>query len=74
DTTELAKLEHEQRCIGVRFYQELARYKCYESFLQTHYHRFVEEQIKHHTLALNAWKQALVTADDLPTNPLHFIS
>ncbi|KAJ2871360.1 Sorting nexin mvp1 [Coemansia aciculifera] len=74
DTTELGKLEHEQRCIGVRFYQELARYKCYESFLQTHYHRFVEEQIKHHTLALNAWKQALVTADDLPTNPLHFIS
>ncbi|KAJ2505708.1 Sorting nexin mvp1 [Coemansia sp. RSA 2052] len=74
DTAELGKLEHEQRCIGVRFYQELARYKCYESFLQTHYHRFVEEQIKHHTLALNAWKQALVTADDLPTNPLHFIS
>ncbi|KAJ2813311.1 Sorting nexin mvp1 [Coemansia furcata] len=74
DTTELGKLEHEQRCIGLRFYQELARYKCYESFLQTHYHRFVEEQIKHHTLALNAWKQALVTADDLPTNPLHFIS
>ncbi|KAJ2741377.1 Sorting nexin mvp1 [Coemansia sp. BCRC 34301] len=74
DTTELGKLEYEQRCISVRFYQELARYKCYESFLQTHYHRFVEEQIKHHTLALNAWKQALVTADDLPTNPLHFIS
>ncbi|KAJ2006423.1 Sorting nexin mvp1 [Coemansia thaxteri] len=74
DTAELDKLEHEQQCISVRFYQELARYKCYESFLQTHYHRFVEEQIKHHTLALNAWKQALVTADDLPSNPLHFIS
>ncbi|KAJ1882659.1 hypothetical protein LPJ57_000758 [Coemansia sp. RSA 486] len=74
DTTELKKLESEQRCIELRFYQELARYKCYESFLQTHYHRLVEEQIKHHTLVLNAWKQALVTADDLPTNPLDFIS
>ncbi|KAJ1648378.1 Sorting nexin mvp1 [Coemansia asiatica] len=74
DTTELKKLETEQRCIEVRFYQELARYKCYESFLQMHYHRLVEEQIKHHTLVLNAWKQALVTADDLPTNPLDFIS
>ncbi|KAI8324769.1 hypothetical protein GQ54DRAFT_47240 [Martensiomyces pterosporus] len=74
DLAELGKLEAEQRCIELRFYQELARYKCYESFLQTHYHRFVEEQIKHHTLALNAWKQALLTADDLPTNPLDFIS
>ncbi|KAJ1899625.1 Sorting nexin mvp1 [Kickxella alabastrina] len=74
DTADLNKLELEQQCIELRFYQELARYKCYESFLHTHYHRFVEERIKHHTLALNAWKQALVTADDLPTNPLDFIS
>ncbi|KAJ2721262.1 Sorting nexin mvp1 [Coemansia sp. Benny D115] len=74
DTAELGKLELEQKRIELRFYQELARYKCYESFLQTHYHKFIEEQIKHHTLALNAWKQALVTADDLPTNPLDFIS
>ncbi|KAJ1991854.1 Sorting nexin mvp1 [Coemansia spiralis] len=74
DTEELNKLELEQQRIELRFYQELARYKCYESFLQTHYHRFMEEQIKHHTLVLNAWKQALVSADDLPTNPLDFIS
>ncbi|KAI7829039.1 hypothetical protein BX661DRAFT_197846 [Kickxella alabastrina] len=74
DMADLNKLELEQQCIELRFYQELARYKCYESFLHTHYHRFVEERIKHHTLALNAWKQALVTADDLPTNPLDFIS
>ncbi|KAJ2859117.1 hypothetical protein GGI22_003088, partial [Coemansia erecta] len=31
DTDELQKLELEQQCIEVRFYQELARYKCYES-------------------------------------------
>ncbi|KAJ1963959.1 Sorting nexin mvp1 [Dipsacomyces acuminosporus] len=74
DVSDLNKLEAEQRCIELRFYQELARYKCYESFLQSHYHRFVEEQIKHHTLALNAWKQALLTADSLPTNPLDFIT
>ncbi|KAJ2216643.1 Sorting nexin mvp1 [Coemansia sp. RSA 487] len=74
DTDELQKLELEQQCIEVRFYQELARYKCYESFLQTHYHRIMEDQIKHHTLVLNAWKQALVNADNLPTNPLDFIS
>ncbi|KAJ1730660.1 Sorting nexin mvp1 [Coemansia sp. Benny D160-2] len=74
DTDELQKLETEQQCMEVRFYQELARYKCYESFLQTHYHRLMEDQIKHHTLVLNAWKQALVNADNLPTNPLDFIS
>ncbi|KAJ2558600.1 Sorting nexin mvp1 [Coemansia sp. RSA 1933] len=74
DTDELQKLELEQQCIEVRFYQELARYRCYESFLQTHYHRIMEDQIKHHTLVLNAWKQALVNADSLPTNPLDFIS
>lgn len=74
DNDELEKLGLEQRRIELRFYQELARYKCYEVFLQTHYHKFVEEQIKHHTLALNAWKQALVTADDLPTKPIDFIT
>ncbi|KAJ2364360.1 Sorting nexin mvp1, partial [Coemansia sp. RSA 2610] len=74
DTAELQRLEHEQRCIEARFYLELARYKCYECFLQTHYHGYIEEQIKHHTMALNAWKQALSAADDLPTDPLGFIS
>ncbi|KAJ2802529.1 Sorting nexin mvp1 [Coemansia guatemalensis] len=74
DTAELERLEHEQRCIELRFYHELARYRCYECFLQTHYHGIVEEQIKHHTLALNAWRQALATADELPSNPLDFIS
>ncbi|KAJ2168095.1 Sorting nexin mvp1 [Coemansia sp. RSA 562] len=74
DAAELQLLNHEQRCIEARFYLELARYKCYESFLQTHYHGYIEEQIKHHTMTLNAWKQALSTADDLPTDPLGFIS
>ncbi|KAJ2849979.1 Sorting nexin mvp1 [Coemansia brasiliensis] len=74
DTAEQQKLEHEQRCIEVRFYQELARYKCYESFLQTIYHGYAEEQIKHHSMALSAWKQALSTADDLPTDPQGFIA
>ncbi|KAJ2083490.1 Sorting nexin mvp1 [Coemansia sp. RSA 988] len=74
DTAELDRLEHEQRCIEIRFYHELARYKCYECFLQTHYHGIVEEQIKHHTLALNAWRQALATANELPSNSLDFIS
>ncbi|ORX73694.1 hypothetical protein DL89DRAFT_2760 [Linderina pennispora] len=74
DMNELSRLEGEQRCVEVRFYQELAKYRCYDSFLQTLYHRMVEEQIKHHTLALNAWKQAILTADDLPANPMDFIS
>ncbi|KAJ2617777.1 Sorting nexin mvp1 [Coemansia sp. RSA 1365] len=74
DAAELERLEREQRCIEVRFYHELARYRCYECFLQAHYHGIVEEQIKHHTLALNAWRQALATADELPSNPLDFIS
>ncbi|PIA14446.1 hypothetical protein COEREDRAFT_10339 [Coemansia reversa NRRL 1564] len=74
DSVELERFEREQRCIETRFYHELARYRCYECFLQTHYHGVVEEQIKHHTLALNAWRQALATADELPSNPLDFIS
>ncbi|KAJ2162363.1 Sorting nexin mvp1 [Coemansia sp. RSA 552] len=73
DAAELALLEREQRCIEVRFCVELARYRGYESFLQRHYHAYVADQIKHHTLALNAWTQALATADELPGDPGGYI-
>ncbi|KAJ1735284.1 Sorting nexin mvp1 [Coemansia biformis] len=74
EAAELEQLELEQRRIELRFYQELARYRCYECFLQRHYRDHIEEQIKHHTLALDAWRQALATAAELPAEPLGFIS
>ncbi|KAJ2801897.1 Sorting nexin mvp1 [Coemansia helicoidea] len=73
ESAELDLLEREQRRIELRFHQELARYRCYECFLHRHYRAFVEAHIKHHTLALDAWRQALATAAELPAEPRGFI-
>ncbi|KAJ2685967.1 hypothetical protein H4R19_006753, partial [Coemansia spiralis] len=73
EAAELELLELEQRRIELRFHQELARYRCYESFLHRHYRDYIESQIKHHTLALDAWRQALATAAELPTEARGFI-
>ncbi|KAJ1916421.1 Sorting nexin mvp1 [Mycoemilia scoparia] len=66
-------LNYELELMQLRFYQELKRYDRSLAFLGTIYSQHSEDQIKHHNLMLNAWKQALDAAKHMPTNPLDYV-
>ncbi|KAJ1680277.1 Sorting nexin mvp1 [Spiromyces aspiralis] len=66
-------LNYEVELMQLRFYQEIRRYERTLSFLGTIYSQISQDQIKHHTLMLNAWKQALEASKSMPTNPLDYV-